>query len=90
MFKIKKLYTEPTIIDPIEFFDGVNLVLGVKDETSNKNNGVGKSLSMEFLNFALLASKNKSRVSLIPADVFPPNTEICLDIELGKIGRAHV
>ncbi|MBL4617757.1 MAG: DUF2326 domain-containing protein [Robiginitomaculum sp.] len=83
MFRIRKLYTEPKIIDPIEFFDGVNLVLGVKDQTSNKTNGVGKSLSMEFLNFALLASKNKSRVNLIPKDILPPETEICLDIELG-------
>jgi uncharacterized protein YydD (DUF2326 family) len=83
MFRIRKLYTEPKIIDPIEFSDGVNFILGVKDQTSNKTNGVGKSLSMEFLNFALLASKNKNRVSLIPEDVFPPETEICLDFILG-------
>ena len=83
MFRIRKLYTEPEVIDPIEFFDGVNLILGTKDQTSNKTNGVGKSLSMEFLNFALLANKNKSRVLLIPPKIFPPDTDICLDIELG-------
>ena len=82
MFKIRKLYTVPAVIDPIEFTDGVNLVLGVKDESSNKTNGVGKSLSMEFISFALLSSIHKSRVSLIPRDILPPSTEICLDFEI--------
>ena len=82
MFRIRKLYTEPEVIDPVEFFDGVNIILGVKDESSDKTNGVGKSLSMEFLNFALLADKNRSRVSFIPSEAFPPDTDICLDIEL--------
>lgn len=83
MLNFKKLYTDPPVIDAIEFADGVNVILGVKDESSQKTNGVGKSLAIEFLNFALLSKKSKSRVSLIPASVFPPETEICLDIELG-------
>lgn len=82
MFRIRKLYTDPAVIEPVEFSDGVNLILGVKDESSDKTNGVGKSLSMEFLNFALLSRVDKSRVSLIPPDVFPPETEICLDFEM--------
>lgn len=81
MFRIRKLYAKPEVFSPIEFADGVNFILGEKDETSNKTNGVGKSLSIEFLSYALLASKNRSRVSLIPSEVFPPTTEICLDIE---------
>lgn len=82
MFRIRKLYTEPAHIEPIEFLDGVNLILGVEDVTSNKTNGVGKSLSIEFLNFALFKKKSKSRVSLIPDEVLPKDTEICLDIEI--------
>ncbi|WP_198024160.1 DUF2326 domain-containing protein [Sphingorhabdus lutea] len=56
--------------------------MGVKDESSNKTNGVGKSLSIEFLHFALLSNLSKSRVSLIPSDIFPPDTEVCLDFEV--------
>lgn len=79
---IKRLYTEPATIDPIEFKTGVNLILGERDETSSKNNGVGKSLCIEFLNFALLKRKSDSRVAKIPKDQFDPATFICVDFEL--------
>ena len=48
---IERLYTEPATIDPIVFTAGVNVILGESDVTSSKNNGVGKSLCIEFLNF---------------------------------------
>ena len=41
MLQIKKLYTEPEMIDPVMFEEGLNLILGEKDESSNKTNGVG-------------------------------------------------
>jgi uncharacterized protein YydD (DUF2326 family) len=84
MFQLVKLYTEPTVIDPIEFSSGLNLILGETDETSDKTNGVGKSLSIEFLNFALLKRKTDSRVSQIPKDAFSPDTLICLDFLLNN------
>ena len=69
MLKIKCLYTIPEVIDPIPFSDGLNLVLGEKDDSSDKRNGVGKSLCIEFVNFALLKQKSHSRVALIPKEV---------------------
>lgn len=72
----------PRVIDPIAFSEGLNLVLGEKDDSSDKRNGVGKSLCIEFVNFALLKQKSHSRVALIPKEVFPPETHVCLDFEI--------
>jgi uncharacterized protein YydD (DUF2326 family) len=80
--RIKRLYTDPMTIEPIEFQLGVNLILGEGDDTSSKTNGVGKSLCIEFLNFALLKQRSHSRVSKIPKESFNPATFICVDFEL--------
>lgn len=86
MLQLKKLYTEPFYIQPIEFNSGVNFIVGEKDDSSSKNNGVGKSICVEFINFALLKNLNKnqsqSRLNSIPPDVFPPHTKICLSFTL--------
>jgi uncharacterized protein YydD (DUF2326 family) len=82
MLRIDRLYTDPMTIDPIEFKEGLNIILGERDETSDKRNGVGKSLCIEFLNFAFLKSKSHSRVSQIPKEIFSPETFICVDFKL--------
>lgn len=82
MLTLTKLYTFPDIINPIDFTTGLNIILGEKDESSEKRNGVGKSLCIEFINFALLKRKSSSRVSLIPKEIFPRDTLICLDFQL--------
>lgn len=79
---IKRLYTEPATIDPIEFDVGVNIILGESDETSSKNNGVGKSLCVEFINFGLLKRKSDSRVAKIPKNAFDPATFVCVDFDI--------
>lgn len=91
MIRIKKLYSEPALFDPIEFFEGINLILGERvksEETSirqyQKTNGVGKSLCIEFINFCLLKSTEDSRVMLIPEEVLKPDTKILLDILIGS------
>jgi uncharacterized protein YydD (DUF2326 family) len=66
------------------FEEGLNLILGEKDESSNKTNGVGKSLCIEFINFALLKQASDSRVKKIPKAIFSPQTNICLDIIVGN------
>lgn len=81
---IKKLYSEPQCFTPIKFESGLNIIIGDKDESSNKTNGVGKSLSVEFINFALLQDFSKSRIKRIPKDKFSPETLICLDIDIGN------
>lgn len=80
--RIERLYTEPPTIDPITFHDGVNIIVGERDETSVKNNGVGKSMCVEFINFALLKRRTDSRVTKIPAQNFKPETLICVDFVL--------
>lgn len=83
---IERLYTEPATIAPVVFTAGVNVILGESDVTSTKNNGVGKSLCIEFLNFALLKRKAESRVSRIPKESFDPRTLICVDFQLHGVG----
>ena len=83
--KLIKLYSEPQIFNPIEFKDGINIILGQKVENSDsiqfkKNNGVGKSLLIEFLNFCLLKDYSDSRISLIPENFFAEIPEIILDL----------
>ena len=82
MLQIKRLYTEPALIDPVEFTEGLNIIMGEKDTSSSKNNGVGKSMCIEFINFALLKSKSSSRVSKIPSASFSHDTLICLDLTI--------
>jgi uncharacterized protein YydD (DUF2326 family) len=58
MLRLHRLSSEPKLFEPIELFTGINLILGEKwddgQTQGRKVNGVGKSLSVEFLHFALL------------------------------------
>lgn len=87
--KLLKLYSLPEIFKTIEFQDGINLIMGEKVGDSKvkkgkKTNGVGKSLSIEFINFCLLKSTSNSRVSKIPLDKFYDSTQIMLDLEINS------
>lgn len=87
--KLIKLYSSPEIFKPIEFQDGINLIMGEKVDGANikkgkKTNGVGKSLCIEFINFCLLKSTASSRVSKIPLDKFYDDTKIMLDLEINS------
>lgn len=92
MIKLLKLYSSPTIFDPIEFHDGVNLVIGEKVEEKHiitrkdrKTNGVGKSMCIEFINFCLLKQSDDSRVTKIPLDVVSTETIIKLDLTVNNM-----
>ncbi|HYC34559.1 MAG TPA: DUF2326 domain-containing protein [Candidatus Paceibacterota bacterium] len=87
MIKLKKLYSIPQTFDPIEFRGGINLILGEKvseektvTRKDRKTNGVGKSMSVEFINFCLFKGADSSRVMKIPFDKFAYETRICLDL----------
>lgn len=84
MILLKRLYTEPEYFKPIIFDTGINLIIGEKSDKSNKTNGVGKSMSVEFINFCLLKKKSDSRVMKIPKNSFPLNTKIILDLEINN------
>lgn len=76
MLRIRKLYSEPRVFDPITFVDGINLILGETTKDNVKTNGVGKSMAVEFINYGLLKRYEESRVSLIPDEAFPHSTLI--------------
>jgi uncharacterized protein YydD (DUF2326 family) len=61
---LKSLYSEPSgLFEPIHFKDGVNFIFGKKDKTTdskNSLNGIGKSTSLELIDFCLLSDFNKS------------------------------
>ena len=82
MIRLRKLYTFPEVTKPITFKDGLNFILGERSDTSNKTNGVGKSMSIEFINFCLFRKKEGSRVLKIPRNILPITTQICLDVEI--------
>jgi len=82
MLQIRKLYSEPEVFDPIIFKDGFNLILGETTEDNVKTNGVGKTMAIEFINYALLKRHSDSRVSLIPEKDLSRDTKICLDFKL--------
>ncbi|WLE96523.1 MAG: DUF2326 domain-containing protein [Candidatus Electrothrix communis] len=82
MLTIKRLYSEPTLFEPIKFNNGFNIIFGETTDKTVKTNGVGKSLCVEFINYALLKDHARSRVSKIPKNDLPENFEICLDFEI--------
>ncbi len=86
--RISKLYSENNIFEPIEFHDGVNLILGEKYDDSivagRKTNGVGKSLCIEFLDFCFLNDYAYSRLKKIPESILPLEENILLDLEIGE------
>lgn len=82
MLKLNKLYSEPEVFEPIPFEEGVNLIMGETTEGNDKTNGVGKSLAIEFINFALLKRHSDCRVSLIPSEDLSHETIVCLDFVL--------
>ncbi|SDB66067.1 DUF2326 domain-containing protein [Butyrivibrio sp. INlla16] len=86
--RINKLSSEHNIFDEICFRDGVNLILGEKYDESitkgRKTNGVGKSMSVEFIDFCLLNDYKKSRIAKIPKEVLDPDENILLDISIGE------
>jgi uncharacterized protein YydD (DUF2326 family) len=62
MFKLKKLYANQATFHTVEFKDGVNIVLGIQQNSKEKGkttNGIGKSLILRFIDFCLGSNVNK-------------------------------
>ena len=85
--RLNRLYSESNIFEEISFHDGVNIILGEKYDDSSvkgrKTNGVGKSMSIEFLDFGFLNDYEKSRIAKIPKEVFPLEENVILDLDMG-------
>lgn len=60
---LNKLYSEPLgLFETVEFKNGVNFIFAKKDKSTDVKkslNGVGKSLFLNFLDYALLSSETK-------------------------------
>jgi uncharacterized protein YydD (DUF2326 family) len=85
MIKIKRLYSEPRVFDPISFDYGINIIMGEKSDSTNKKIGVGKSVCIEFINFCLLKRISDSRLNLIPKkNIDIINSQIKLDINFNN------
>ena len=86
MLSLRRISTQPEIFTPVTFHEGVNIIMGEKwDETAKrgkKTNGVGKSLFIEFIHFALLREFKKTRLSLIPEDELPEDLVVTLEMEI--------
>lgn len=79
---ITKLYSsDDSFFEPIPFENGFNLILGERSEGSEKRNGVGKSISIEFINFCLLKDIDKSRLKFLPKSIVEKSSPIFLDVE---------
>lgn len=85
--RLNRLYSESNIFEEISFHDGVNIILGEKYDDSSvkgrKTNDVGKSMSIEFLDFGFLNDYEKSRIAKIPKEVFPLEENVILDLDIG-------
>lgn len=85
--RLNRLYSESNIFEEISFHDGVNIILGEKYDDSSvkgrKTNGVGKSMSIEFLDFGFLNDYEKSRIAKIPKEVLPLEENVILDLDIG-------
>lgn len=59
----------------------MNIILGDKNDTTVKTNGVGKSLCVDFINFCLLKTYKDTRHSKIPKHLLN-DSFICLNFDL--------
>jgi uncharacterized protein YydD (DUF2326 family) len=86
MLRLHRLWSEPRCFEPIAFGSGINLILGEKSDAGQqqgrKVNGVGKSLCVEFLHFALLREFEKTRVARIPDGKLPTDLIVILDLTI--------
>ncbi len=84
--RLHRLFSQPEVFTPVHFHSGINLILGEKGQGSTplekKVNSVGKSLCVEFLQFALLANLRDSRVARVPPEVLSPDTTISLELSI--------
>ena len=94
MLRLHRLWSEPRCFEPITFGSGINLILGEKfdagQQQGRKVNGVGKSLCVEFLHFALLREFEKTRVARIPEGKLPTDLTVILDLTInGQALQIH-
>lgn len=87
MLFLKRLYSEDGYFREIPFERGINLIIGDKSKSqskvlSKKQNGVGKSLSIDLIDFCFLSKKtDTNRVFLINDKDLPREAFVSLHFE---------
>lgn len=90
MLQLIKLYSDDGVFKEVTFNKGINLICGEKsinpDGTisSRKQNGVGKSLVIELINFCLLKSTYYSRVTEIKDEYLPKEAFVSLHFRFNE------
>lgn len=91
MFEIRRLYSDDNCFREVKFDRGINLICGDDSKSgevvlSKKQNGVGKSLTIELIDFALLGLNTKdSRVSKINNKYLPPNSFVNIHFKYNNV-----
>ncbi|MBI5122798.1 DUF2326 domain-containing protein [Candidatus Roizmanbacteria bacterium] len=88
---LNKLYSEPAgLFDLIEFKEGINIIFGKKDSHSDAKkslNGIGKSTTLDLIDFSLLSSFTKehnSRLYSAKEKGLLKNYSIVLEFEINN------
>jgi len=85
MIRINKVYSDNDLFREIQFKDGLNLILGDNSvnndgKTVDKHqNGVGKSLAVELIDFCLAIRSDQSRIMMINDKYLPKEAYVNLE-----------
>lgn len=84
MLKLVRLYSEDERFREIKFKSGINIIRGdssINDQgevTSYRQNGVGKSFTVELIDFCLLRTYSESKINKIREKYFPLSSFVYL------------
>jgi predicted nucleic acid-binding Zn-ribbon protein len=88
MLRLIRLYSDEDHFEPIDFKPGLNIIRGSnsKNESgeveSRRQNGVGKSLSIDLIDFCMLRSEQYSRIFEINDKYLPRNSYVNLHFKV--------
>jgi hypothetical protein len=89
MLRLVRLYSDENLFEPIDFKPGLNIIRGSNSKSadgevkSRRQNGVGKSLSIDLVDFCLLKSEQNSRIFKINDKYLPRDAYVNLHFKSG-------
>lgn len=88
MLRLIRLYSDEGCFEPIDFKPGLNIIRGSNSKTedgeirSRRQNGVGKSLSIDLIDFCLMRSERYSRIFSINDKYLPRDSYVNLHVKV--------
>lgn len=88
MLRLIKLFSDDKVFRDISFEPGINLICGEKSVNedgvviTNKQNGVGKSLAIELINFCFLKKQDQSRIFTVNDENLPRDSFVNLHFKV--------